>query len=130
MLVGLIVPAAFLFWRSTRPDANAGSSGRISVLHLDTFVLNLADPEAKAYLRVGIDLALKGAVKSKEEDGEPPVAMVRDTILGELSLAKPDELLTAGGKAKLKSSLLQALRERAPELGVQDIYFTEFLIQR
>ena len=31
-----------------------------------------------------------------------PVALVRDTILGRLSLAQPDELLTAEGKTKLR----------------------------
>lgn len=93
-------------------------------------MLNLADPEGKAYLRVGIDLGLKGPPKNKEEVGGTPVALVRDTILGRLSLAQPDELLTAEGKTKLKASLLQALQQRAPELGVEEVYFTEFLIQR
>lgn len=131
VLVVLGVQSAWLFWWRDRAVVKAGNSARIrSVLHLESFVLNLADPEGKAYLRVGIDLGLENPLKSGDEQGGSPVAMVRDTILGRLSLAKPDELLTSDGKAKLKESLLQALRERAPELGVQEVYFTEFLIQR
>jgi len=36
----------------------------------------------------------------------------------------------SNGKAILKERLATALRERAPELGVREIYFTEFLVQR
>jgi len=125
--------AAWWFWWHDRSEGNRGNGSRVhSVLHLETFVLNLVDPEGKAYLRVGIDLGLKGPAQTGEhdQDGVTPVAMVRDTILGRLSLAKPDELLTSEGKAKLKADLLQALQQRAPELGVEEIYFTEFLIQR
>jgi flagellar basal body-associated protein FliL len=38
--------------------------------------------------------------------------------------------MTAAGKTKLKADLLHALQERIPQLGVEEVYFTEFLIQR
>jgi flagellar basal body-associated protein FliL len=101
-----------------------------SVLHLDTFVMNLADPDEKAYLRVGIDLGLGEEGPGKAEEGGAPVALVRDTILGVLAQCKPDELLRPEGKAKLKADLVEALRQRAPALSVEEVYFTEFLIQR
>jgi flagellar basal body-associated protein FliL len=58
------------------------------------------------------------------------VALVRDTILTVLAVGKSEELLTPEGKAKLKEDLLGALQKRAPDLGAEEIYFTEFLIQR
>ncbi len=78
-------------------------------------------------MRVGIDLGL-GREIGKDESA--PVAEVRDTILSVLSEARVDDLLTAKGKAKLKEDLLQALQQRVPQLVVEDVYFTEFLIQR
>jgi len=99
-----------------------------STLHLETFVLNLADANQRAYLRVGIDLGLNQEAKRAEET--VPVAEVRDTILSVLGDARVDNLMTSAGKAKLKQDLLRALRERVPELGVEEVYFTEFLIQR
>jgi flagellar basal body-associated protein FliL len=94
---------------------------------LETFVLNLADQEQRSYLRVGIDLGLSEELKRGEQ---APVAQVRDTILGVLAEGKVNDLLTPAGKTKLKENLLQALQRREPELGVEEIYFTEFLIQR
>jgi flagellar basal body-associated protein FliL len=58
------------------------------------------------------------------------MARLRDTILGVLSTWRSDALLAPDGKQKLKQELVHALRERAPELGVEEIYFTDFLVQR
>jgi len=97
-------------------------------LHLETFVLNLADREQRSYLRVGIDLGL-GREFGKNENA-PPIGQVRDVILGVLAQSKVDDLLTAAGKGKLKEDLLHALQEGVPGLEVEEVYFTEFLIQR
>jgi flagellar basal body-associated protein FliL len=98
------------------------------VLHLETFTVDLSDPEQKTYLRVGIDLGLDHEIKSG--GGAPPNALVRDTILTVLMGLKPADLMSPEGKHKLKEHILQSLRDRAPELGVHEVYFTEFLMQR
>lgn len=133
----LIVPVAILaaigawFWMSRGSESSAAANGepRVrSTLHLETFVLNLADTDQRSYLRVGIDLGLNREAKRGEETA--PVAEVRDTILGVLAEAKVDALMTGEGKAKLKENLLHTLQQRLPQLGVEEVYFTEFLIQR
>lgn len=101
-----------------------------SVLHLETFVVNLADDE-RAYLRIGIDIGMAHAQqKAKEGQGVSPAAAVRDTILEVITTARSDELLSADGKQKLKERLLSALQKRVPAIEVREVYFTEFLIQR
>ena len=128
--VVLLAGAGIWFWmvRTSSPPPGTEGSQVKSTLHLDTFVLNLSDPDQRSYLRVGIDLGLNTAAKRGEEPA--PVAEVRDTILGVLAEGKVDELLTESGKTKLKENLLSALRQRMPQLGVEEVYFTEFLIQR
>jgi flagellar basal body-associated protein FliL len=117
------------FWIARRPEVSAGGRPQVkATLHLETFVLNLADPGQRSYLRVGIDLGL-GREPGKGEDAAP-VGLVRDTIVGVLAQSQVDDLLTAKGKAELKADLLQALQERVPGLEVEEVYFTEFLIQR
>jgi len=135
--LAVILPAVVLvalgiwFWatRGSEPAAQASGGTHIkSTLHLETFVLNLADTNQRSYLRVGIDLGLNLEPKRGEEAA--PVAEVRDTILSVLADAKVDDLMSAAGKSKLKENLLHALQERVPQLGVEEVYFTEFLIQR
>jgi flagellar basal body-associated protein FliL len=119
------------FWRADRaagPGVPAATHLVKGSLHLETFVLNLADSGQRSYLRVGIDLGL-GREMGRGENATP-VGEVRDTILGVLAQARVEDLLTAAGKAKLKEDLLHALQERVPGLEVEEVYFTEFLIQR
>jgi len=126
----LVAVVGVWFWISRGSDsrANANEPAAVhSTLHLETFVLNLADADQRSYLRVGIDL---GLIRELKRDEAAPVAEIRDTILGVLSETKVNDLLSAAGKAKLKQDLLRALEERIPSLGVDEVYFTEFLIQR
>jgi flagellar basal body-associated protein FliL len=132
LLIGLLFAGAAA-WHLTirRSDfpAQANSLSAVqSTLHLETFVLNVGGTEHRAYLRVGIDLGLNQAAKHAEET--VPVAQVRDTILAVIGEANADELMTTGGKRKLKQDLLHALQEQSPQLGVQKVHFTEFLVQR
>lgn len=131
VLAAVVTMAAVWFGqrRTAAGHADSRSSGGVkSVLHLEPFVVNLAGPEEKAYLRVGIDLGLREELQ--KDSAGVPTALVRDTLLGVLTTCSPSELLTAEGKAKLRQQLLEALQQRAPDLGVEEVYFTEFLIQR
>jgi flagellar basal body-associated protein FliL len=129
ILVVILGGIVFWYWSSrSESSASANPSTRVqSALHLETFVLNLADKDQRSYLRVGIDLGLN---REPKRDEPVPVAKVRDTILGALAEAKVDALMTPEGKAKLKENLLHTLQERLPDQGIVEVYFTEFLIQR
>ncbi len=104
-----------------------------AVMHLEPFVVNLADAEDNRFLRVGIDLGLGNPLPAKEGkggEGEVPVARIRDCILAVLTTWHSDALLAPEGKERLKDELVHALRDRVPELGVKEVYFTDFLVQR
>jgi flagellar FliL protein len=94
---------------------------------LESFVVNLSDPEGGRFLRVGIDLGVDSPPASR---AAIPTARVRDTILAVLTTWRSDALLATDGKQKLKAELLRGLREKVPELNVRDVYFTDFLVQR
>lgn len=103
------------------------------LVHLEGFTVNLADPEETHFLRVTMDLGIdrlpEGAAKDKVS-AALPVGRIRDAILSVLTVCKADALLTSEGKAELKKSLVDSLNHKVPELGVKDVYFTEFLVQR
>lgn len=135
----LVLPVAtggawFLFGHSASsvPQKAKAESEVRAVLHLDPFLVNLADPDGDRFLRVGIELGLDRDLgeHNSAEQSTLPIARTRDTILIVLTTCNAGALLPPAGKAKLKEELTKALREHVPELGVQEVYFTEFLVQR
>ena len=127
LAVALGAGGIFAWTRSSRSASQEANGVVGSTLTLEPFVVNLAG-EDRAYLRVGITLGLARPPGEKNQAGLP-VPLVRDTILGVLTTARPDQLLGAEGKQQLKSEILEALRSRVPQLGVEEVYFTEFLVQ-
>lgn len=102
----------------------------VAVIHLDSFIVNLADQGQVDYLRVSMDLGVSKQPDTKDGGKGIPVASIRDTIIGVLATRHAQELLTPDGKQTLKQDLLAALNNRVPEIGARDIYFTDFLVQR
>jgi flagellar FliL protein len=137
--LALIVPVAagvarHLFQHSaSTPQQKDKAEPKVrAVLHLEPFVVNLADPEGDRLLRVGIDLGLEREVgeNSRAGQGEIPIARTRDAILTVLTTRNAQGLVAPEGKTNLKDELVKALHEHAPELEVREVYFTEFLVQR
>ena len=101
-----------------------------SVIHLDSFVVNLADPSQTAFLKVGIDLGVSSSPEGKSGETKPLLPKIRDVILSQLTTWQSSGLLAANGKAKLKEQILDALHQQVPTVPVKEVYFTEFLVQR
>ncbi len=126
VLAGLAGAGIYFATRPARFTATGpGGSDVAYTFPLETFVVNL-NGSGRSYLRIGISLGLSHAPARKED---LPVAIVRDTIVSTISAVKPEEVAQPEGRGKLKSEILQALKERLPQLGVEDVYFTEFLVQ-
>jgi flagellar basal body-associated protein FliL len=124
VVLGLAAAGVFLWLRSEHSSAAAGES----TLALETFVVNLNGSGQRAYLRVGITLgSMQPFSRTKPET--IPTALVRDTIVSVLATAQPEELLKVEGKRQLKDELLKALQQRVPQLAIENVYFTEFLVQ-
>jgi len=103
------------------------------LIHLEGFTVNLADPEETHFLRITLDLGVDHLPEGADREKlltYLPLARIRDSILSVLTLCKADILLTPEGKSQLKKDLVKALNQNVPELGVREVYFTEFLVQR
>jgi len=139
-ILGAVAVGGAVWFFSRRSAARASQpaqtqlheQGAKSVLHLESFTVNLADSEQNAFLRVGIDLGLSQELPDTKgaEKASPLTPRIRDTLLMVLSTWPSNALLAQDGKTKLKQELLRALQERVPELGVKEVYFTDFLVQR
>jgi flagellar basal body-associated protein FliL len=120
--------AGVSIWLGWQRSTNAEGAAE-STLALETFVVNLTGSGQRAYLRVGITLGLAHPLSTRNQADAVPTALVRDTILSVLATAQPEALLQIEGKRQLKDELLKALQERAPQMAIQNVYFTEFLVQ-
>lgn len=127
--IGLAAGGWFWHLSAAQKKPQGGDSTEVkSVLHLDSFVVNLQGNSDSGYLRVGIDLGL-GTATEQAENKQDIIAPLRDTILTVLGTQTVDELLTPTGKAKLKDQILAAINKRLPEIQCRDVYFTDFLVQ-
>ena len=108
---------------------------------IDPLLVNLADEGGRCYLRVTLTLDVedeplpKGAKPTEEKaaKGKPVFehdAEVRDAAFGAIGSQTTTQLLAPDGKENLKALLLQAFAKRVPGMKVNDIYLTEFLVQR
>lgn len=99
---------------------------------LEPLLVNLADADGHAYLRLGIVLA-EGADEKAKEEGKPTPgadASVRDAVLSVLGKKRASDLLQPDGKDVLKQQIRSALDAQVPDAKVKSVYFTEFLVQR
>jgi flagellar FliL protein len=110
----------------------AGEHGQSTGPVIDPFIVNLADPGSRRYLRVNLKLELR-----KRAETEPLVAArmarLRDAVLLLLTSKTSEQLLAPQGKAALRQELIeqinQALKKKDLDDAVKNLYFTEFLIQ-
>jgi flagellar basal body-associated protein FliL len=102
---------------------------------LAPFLANLSAGEG--YVKITITLSRRKSPerKGKSDDATGPSdlnqsALVRDTILSDLSTQESSILLTTEGRAALKRKLKTDLEAKIPNLDLENIYFTDFLVQQ
>lgn len=134
-----VAATAGAFWYFQDDSQNRAHSGALdkptteTLVRLDSFTVNLADNDENHFLRVTMELAIEhmpAPLESGKANSGLPVGRIRDAIVSVLTLGKADVLLTPEGKQQLKRDLLNALNRETPELGIRQVYFTEFLVQR
>lgn len=128
LLIAAVLTAGWFWHRSTSAQNTPTATAPRTVLHLESFIVNLTTLGDNGYLRVGIDLGLDVELKDGSERAAY-LGRLRDAILTVLGSRNIDDLLTAEGKVRLKKDLLAAINEHVPEVHCREVYFTEFLVQ-
>jgi flagellar protein FliL len=140
--VVLIGIGSGVWWGFIRPRGASSANQEQAaptrtVLPLESFTVNLADPEDGRFLRATLALGVDGQLPTITKGENKPVetaavsmATIRDSILTILAQCTSEQLLTPEGKTKLKADLINALNRDVPDLRVREVYLTEFLVQR
>lgn len=106
---------------------NTLPTGKKKVFPLKTFVVNLADPGGKRYLRVKIVLELNHVDLASEIEENLP--QVNDKILMILPSKTFNAIKTFEGKMALKKEIMNGLNSLLKEGKVSNLYFEEFVVQ-
>jgi len=94
---------------------------------LDTMIVNLADQGGNRYLRV--TMALELSERAAVSVIESRLALVRDAVLMILPTKKYDDISTTAGKTLLRGELMEKINSLMVKGRVNNIYFTEFVVQ-
>ena len=110
---------------STTDNGSAQTTGPI--LPLETFIVNLADPNGNRYLRVTIKLELKSDEITEQVEKRLP--HIRDGILMILPTKKYSDINSVEGKTALRDQIMASINNLLNKGSVTNIYFTEFVVQ-
>ncbi|MBI3448775.1 MAG: flagellar basal body-associated FliL family protein [Acidobacteria bacterium] len=107
---------------------SAGKPG--SLLNLEPFVVNLADPGGGRYVKCTFKLEVsdRPALEAMQAD-EVGIPKIRDRILALLSSRTAESLMTSQGKDLLKREVQARVNPLLKKGKIQEVYITEFLVQ-
>lgn len=109
------------------PMSSAPASPKPVLQDMETFLVNLSDPQGERYLKLTMRLRLSNpqtAAEFTERNSE-----LRDAVLMLLSSKERDDISTLSGKMALKRALMAQMNRLLRQGQVEHIYFTEFLVQ-
>ncbi|MGE4556021.1 MAG: flagellar basal body-associated protein FliL [Desulfovibrionaceae bacterium] len=96
-------------------------------VQLPDFLVNLADPLGRRYLKLGVSVEVKDAQAS--EAMKTNEAKIKDAILLLLSSKTYQELSTLESKIELKKEIVERLNQVLGGSKVLQVYFTDMVIQ-
>lgn len=123
------VSAFFLISDKSLSDVKAmfESKDEYTIL-LDEFVTNLQNEDrGKNYLK--IQLALMYKDKNNTSEIEANTSKIRDIILNDLRDKSPEEIKEVEKTGELKTQILEKLNKSLDENMIEDIYFTNLVVQ-
>lgn len=97
------------------------------VVDLEPFVVNLADPLGRRYLRT--TLKVEVIDRSAVRDVQQHMARVRDSIILLLSSKSYSDLDTMEKKIQLRNEIVERLNQFIGQGRVLKVYFSEFVVQ-
>ena len=101
-----------------------------AVLSLEPFVVNLADPGGRRFIRLTLGLVVEGE-EHVAAFGEDAIlrTRVRSALIELIAQQTAESLVKPDGKAAIKARVAEVVMAHAEHLKVTDVLFTEFIVQ-
>ena len=101
-----------------------------AIAPFEPFVVNLADPGGRRFLRVSLQLLVDGEAAAAELDEDKLLhSRVRSAILELLTTQTSAGIATPEGRAALKKAIVETATHAVEHLEVSDVLFAEFVVQ-
>ncbi len=98
------------------------------IVQMDSFVVNLnSEGRTTNYLKTQVSLMYTD--KKKGSLLEEKTSQIRDVVITDLMGYSPNQLLAQDGLEKVKAQLKKQINQALEEEVVEEVYFTDFLIQ-
>ncbi|MEW5774786.1 MAG: flagellar basal body-associated FliL family protein [Thermodesulfobacteriota bacterium] len=110
-----------------KKEEGKGDKTKTEIVTLPTFVVNLADPLGRRYLKLTVDVEMTDQKAAEELRGAEP--KVRDAIILLLSSKTFADLSSVESKILLKNEIVERLNQVVGGSKVLRVYFTELVIQ-
>jgi flagellar FliL protein len=100
------------------------------LIALDEFIVNLADPDARRFLRTKVQLVMSSKKDSEQlKKSEVVVPKIRDLILNHLANQRSADLSSDEGRKTLRLQLAEQISTALGGVAVADVLFTDFVVQ-
>jgi flagellar protein FliL len=111
-------------------DEASGEETAGALVALDTFTVNLADPDAPRFLRTNVQLVIDATEEDAKhlEEEKLPVVRARAAVLELLTQQTSQVINTPEGKAELKKQIKKSTAKLLHHT-VTDVLFSDFVIQ-
>jgi flagellar FliL protein len=124
------------FWMTRTPaEAAEAEHAEVDLAHagiikFEPFIVNLADPGAKRFLRVSIGIIVPSEEVAKEiEHGEVLRMQLRSEIIDLLTTQTSEHVVTPEGKTALKKEILERAHHTLAPHAAHDVIFSDFVVQ-
>ncbi|MBC8316846.1 MAG: flagellar basal body-associated FliL family protein [Desulfobulbaceae bacterium] len=97
------------------------------IITLEPFVVNLADPKGKRYLKLKLSLELDTLEAAERAQKIAP--KLRDIVIMMLTSLAFEEVMTPEGKLRIRDELMERFNRAARPDKIKNIYFSEFVVQ-
>jgi flagellar FliL protein len=111
---------------ASAPASSEGGS-QPQLFSMPPFVVNLADPLGRRYLKLSLEIEVKN--KSVLEKTEKAMPRIKDALLLLLSSKSYSDLASMENKIALKNEIISRLGQIVGNGNVSNVYFTEFIVQ-
>ena len=108
-------------------EAQPGEPLETELVSLPTFVVNLADPLGRRYLKLTVDVEMRDIDAAEKLSKNEP--KVRDAIILLLSSKTFADLSSIENKMALKDDIVKRLNQIVGGSNVLRVYFTEMVVQ-